>query len=185
MTNIVDISSLASNNKAHKDYAIKVKFQKLDLPVLVFDESCNNPECKCRNIYLKFFELDNEELGDYLFEIKLNVDTWEMESYKAFKNNINCFELATEFMNDFTEELKSLLKIRFENKFIIQEDRVQENIDYSELFKGNCVYYSDFFYSYEYNQFIFEHQGIPYFVMDIYCSNINCDCNDVVLAFLR
>jgi hypothetical protein len=185
MSSRVKDAPSASKSITHADIAMTVVFKNYALPVLVLDEHCTNSECKCRDVTLGFYEVNNQNKGHILFKIKLDIDTWEMKSSEAYEDGIDCIGLIVEFMKDLKDESKKLIKSRFENGVVFREDYVKENIDYSKLRIGSCVYYSDVFTSEEYNQLTFQYQGMSYLVLDIYCSNPKCNCNDVLLDFFE
>lgn len=64
-------------------------------------------------------------------------------------------------------------------------DYLRDDIDYTTLSKYNCLPYCDIFDTKNINKFVFECRGNKYFVVDVYCINPSCECNDVVLIFHR
>lgn len=174
-----------NSQKEISNALMKVKFESYDSPVNVYGLRCADTECKCRDIYLDFYEGDKKRAKDHLFEIQLNVDTWEITSFTAYKKDINCLGLISEFMQDFNDESKRKLKSVVENRIIFNKETLIENIDYSRLQQGLVVYYSDFFASEHGGQLIFEYQGDIYIVIDYYCSKPTCNCNDVMLSFVK
>ena len=161
----------------------KVRFENFHSEIVVLDDYCTNSKCNCRDITLSFCEIVDGMIDDKLFEIKMNVDSWEMLKYEVFRQGIGCEAMIKEFLRKLDDQTKLIFKKRFENGKKFGGDYLKDNIDYATLSKSNCLRYNDIFNAKKFDKFIFEHKGTKYFVIDVYCINPSCDCNDVVLIF--
>ena len=175
--------NLGAENGINPAVATLVKFDNFPSKVAVMDEYCTNPGCDCRDITLGFFEIVDNEIKDVIFKILMNVDTWEMIKHQVFKKNIDCEGMIGEFLRDIDDKTKLIIKKRFETGKKFGSEVLRENIDYSILQKGNCICYAEIFNSKDFTRFKFEYKGTKYTVLDRYCTNPKCYCNDVVLAF--
>lgn len=161
----------------------RVTFESFPSQVVFLDEYCIEPECECRDVTLVFFEIEDNKTNDELFSLKFNVDTWKLITQQIHKKDIDCDGMINEFLMGFDDKTKFIIKGRFESGKKFGGDNLKMNIDYSTLQKGKCQFYNEIFFSKEYDRFLFEYKGNTYYVLDQYCTNPKCNCNDVVLVF--
>lgn len=178
-----ELINLGAENGINPAVAVLVKFDNFHSRVAVLDRYCTNPDCNCRDVILGFFEVVDNEIKDVLFEIQIDVDTWEMINYQIFRRDIDGDEMIKEFLRELDDITKGKIKKRFEVGKKIGGEVLREDIDYSIFQKGNLVYYAEIFNSKEFDRFTFEYKGNSYAVLDQYCTNPQCNCNDVVLIF--
>lgn len=179
------ITNASPESCIHAAVALIVEFDKFKSKIAVIDEYCTNENCNCRDPKLKFYEVDRNIQGDKLFEIKINVDSWEISEHKSYNTEINSLELIREFQEDLNDDAKLKLKKRFEFGKKFGGEVLKEDIDYSVISEGGCIVYGEIFDSKEYDESIFKYKGNQYFVTDQYCSNDKCECNDVGLSYYR
>ncbi|MDO9535313.1 MAG: SEC-C metal-binding domain-containing protein [Bacillota bacterium] len=160
-----------------------VKFDNFQSPVAVLDRYCTNPDCDCRDTNLRFHEIVDNRIKDKLFEIKINVDTWETVSYQVYRRDIESENMYREFIRDIDEKTKLNIKKRFEDGKKFGGDTLKDRIDYDPIRTNEMIYYDEVFNSKDYNRLMFENKGIDYVVLDAYCTNPKCHCNEVLLAF--
>lgn len=178
---IVSNISLFEGN-THPAVVATVKFDSFPSPVVVMERFCTNPDCDCRDANLIFYETVNKMLGDELFEIKINVDSWETVGYQAMRRNADCENMFREFTRDIDETTKLKIKKRFEEGKKFGGDFLKETIDFDGR-QGETLCYAEIFNSPYYDRFLIEHNDTSYVVLDSYCTNPKCNCNDVSLTF--
>ena len=166
----------------HPTVVTMVRFDNFPSPVVVMDRFCTNPDCDCRDTNLIFYETVNKKLGGKLFEIKINVDSWETVSYQAMRRNADCEDMYREFISDIDEITKLKIKKRFEDGKKFGGDFLKETIDF-DIRQGETLCYAEIFNSPHYDRFLIEYNGTNYVVLDSYCTNPKCNCNDVSLTF--
>ncbi|MGV8149820.1 MAG: YecA family protein [Alkaliphilus sp.] len=175
--------NLAPEEGINLDVATIVKFDNLPAWIAVLDEYCTNPDCDCRDTTLSFFEIVDNEINDALFKIQINVDTWEMITQQVFRKDIDYEGMIEEFFRDIDDKTKLIIKKRFESGKTFNDEKLRGDIDYFALQEGHCMSYTEIFDSKDAARFIFKYKGIKYIVIDHYCTNPGCKCNDVILAF--
>ena len=136
--------TLGSKDNLHPGVAMIVQFENFDSQVVVFDTYCANPDCACKNVTLWFHELVGDAVKDQLFEIQINVETWELKGHKIFKKDIDCQGMILNFFQNLNDDIKKRIKNRFKlgKKF---GDLPKEDLDYSKLSKKGLLYYSEVF----------------------------------------
>ena len=167
--NTVKIENISPEGCINPVVVVKVQFENFSSQIAILDEYCIKPDCNCRDIKLVFFEIVDGTIDNKLFEIKMNVDSWEMLKYEVYRQGIGCDGMIKEFLNEFDDKTKFLIKKRFESGKKFGGEYLRDNIDYSLLRKNSCMRYNDIFNSKKYQRFMFEYRGIKYFVIDQYC----------------
>ncbi len=165
--------------------AARVKFGNYHSWVAVIDSYCTNPDCDCRDVTLRFFELTDNKYGDKLFEIIINVDTWKAVKCQILRRDLDCEGMIGEFLSDIDKETRLKIKKRFDDGKKFGGEVLKGHIDYDAIRKEGVVNYPEVFNSRDYDKFLFENKGVRYAVLDSYCTNPKCNCNDVVLAFYK
>ncbi len=160
-----------------------VKFDNFQSPVAVLDRYCTNPDCDCRNTTLGFFEIVDNKIEDELFNIQINVDSWETISYQVIRKDIDCDDMYREFIRDIDDKTRLIIKKRFEDGKRFGGELLKENIDYDAIRRNEAICYAEVFNSKDYDRFFFKYNGIDFAVLDSYCTNPKCHCNDVTLIF--
>ncbi len=163
---VVSNISLFDGN-THPAVVATVKFDNFPSPVVVMDRFCTNLNCDCRDTNLIFYETVNKVLGDELFEIKINVDSWETVSYQAMRRNADCENMYREFISDIDETTRLKIKKRFEEGKKFGGDFLKETIDFDGR-QVETLCYAEIFNSPYYDRFLIEHNGTNYVVLELY-----------------
>lgn len=159
---------------------IRVKFEHLDRELNMSVSYCTNPNCTCKESTLRFFDTIESKKNEIAFSVKLNYENWEIKTYEVYREDVNCLELIDELRSSMCDEIKEKI-LSLKGEFSSKDDIEKLNIDYLELQERTVVHYNEIFQS---EQFLFEYTNISYIVVDYYCSNHKCTCNDVLLDFL-
>ena len=78
---------IAKYNDVHPSIAYTARFNAYPAMIAVEDVYCTNPKCDCRDLTLKFHEVVDNCIGDVLFDITLDVDTWDIKKKKIRRHN--------------------------------------------------------------------------------------------------
>lgn len=161
-----------------------ITFNNYQQEITILDKFCMNPHCSCRDVILGFYEkakiIDETKK---LFEVVMDVDTGKVIRSTVFRQNIDCERMIKDFIKNIDKKTRLKIKKRVEDGKKYDGEIVKENISYSDIGENNFVFYTDIFNSREIAQSLFEYKGVQYCVLDSYCLNPNCHCNDVVLSF--
>ncbi|HUT93114.1 MAG TPA: SEC-C metal-binding domain-containing protein [Thermoguttaceae bacterium] len=170
-----------------------VRFSSHRRPFLVSDDYCDNPDCECTDVFLKFTELgeDGKPLAAPLsFRMRVDLETWEEQEPPARPPRIA--EFAKEFLESFPEERRSELRAHYERHKRVTRRLAEYRIKPEEVEEGTLISYSDVVSetggisgggsSCSYR---FTHHEREYLVEDLYCSNPDCRCREVHLLFLE
>jgi len=158
-----------------------LKLKSYDGKIVVEESMCTNPDCLCMNLFLTFNKVKNDDILEPLFKITLDTKTWEIAEKDIYKKGIDVAEITKEFMRDLNNETRAKMRDR-----IVIEKGLEEPIDWLDnmpLYNIPCIDYSEVFDTKMMNQIMFEYSGTDYFVIDSYCINPQCKCNDCILAF--
>jgi len=89
----------------HTDDITQVRFADHDVPFELTTAVCDNPDCDCREIYLRLRELDGKD--PLAFELTVNVDSWEEQRVPHREARISRW--ASEFLEELSKEDKRFL----------------------------------------------------------------------------
>ncbi len=179
-----ELRSYGPEGNVNPSVAAKVKFNKYPSVFAIVDEYCLQPDCACRNVTLGFYEIVGNEFEKPHFKISVDIDTWEIKDQRIYIEDLDCEAMIEEFIRDIDESTKSRIKKRFEIGKQYGGDQPRSDLDLSAYKHGESVVYTEVFDSPHYHMFTFDYDGVNYFVLDRYCINPGCKCNDVLLAFL-
>jgi len=170
-----------------------VRFSSHRRPFLVSDHYCDNPDCGCTDVFLKFTEIgeDGKPLAAPLsFRMRVDLETWEEQEPPDRPPRIA--EFAKEFIESFPEEKRSEFRACFERHKRVARRLAAYRIKPEDVEEGALISYSDVVSetggvsrggsSCSYR---FKHNEREYLVEDLYCSNPDCRCREVHLLFLE
>jgi len=164
-------------------FAVRFKFERTEIMTDMVGVYCANPFCPCRTVTLDFFEA-NDKFDNMLLRLVVNYDTWQAEGSEFFSQDLDCAEIADEFMSGLDDQFKDEILSHIEPK-AKSEHALRERIDLPEFdAEGNSlVVYSEIYRIEPYENLVFEFDGKEYLVFDQYCPRPTCDCKEVVLVF--
>lgn len=170
-----------------------VLFSSHERPFLMFESHCQNPDCDCNETVLSFNEMD--EMGTPIanpiqFDISLDHFTWQEKRKTKRPKKIQV--LVDEFINDLSDELKSKFKDDYDNTKAEACAIANFEMPVEDVYDGELVSYADVFGD---NgsivsggtgvSFIVEYDGMELFVDDQYCIDPMCECEEVILVFIK
>jgi hypothetical protein len=171
----------------HTDDITQVRFADHDVPFELTTAVCDNPDCDCREIYLRLRELDGKD--PLAFELTVNVDSWEEQRVPHREARISRW--ASEFLEELSKEDKRFLYLFYDDKFA--KKRLQEcTLHRADVLNGALVSYAGIIS--EDKSFYdggttcisrFEHEGTEYAMDALYCPNPDCRCHEACLLFIR
>ncbi len=168
-------------------------FSSHERPFLMFESHCQNPDCDCNETVLSFNEMD--EMGTPIanpiqFDISLDHFTWQEKRKTKRPKKIQV--LVDEFINDLSDELKSKFKDDYDNTKAEACAIANFEMPVEDVYDGELVSYADVFGD---NgsivsggtgvSFIVEYDGMELFVDDQYCIDPMCECEEVILVFIK
>ncbi len=163
--------------------AAQVKFSSTPSKFIILDKYCLKPKCDCREVTLVFYESVDGIIEFPHFELKIDVDSWKIKGHYIYKEDFDCEAMIKEFIRDVDEATKYIIRKRFETGKKYGGDQLREDLDPTVYKPGNVVAYNEIFNSPQYYRFFYGNDGINYSVLDWYCINPNCKCEDVALEF--
>jgi hypothetical protein len=170
-----------------------VRFTSHRRPFLVRDDYCDNPDCKCNDVFFEFTEIDKDgsmKAKPLSFGIRVDLDTWEEQEPPQRPERIT--EFAEEFLRDFPTERRAEFQERYKRRKRVAKRLKEYRIEPEEVENGTLISYSDVVsekgavshggssYSYA-----VKYDGREYLVEDLYCPNPRCNCSKVQLLFLE
>lgn len=124
----------------------------------------------------------DDKPGEDLFSAMLNLRTWKLTNVKRKKSDDRIKIIASKFEDELDYMDKKEILTHFKDakdygrriraRAIIVPD-IDVDIPYTEIFGDE-----------ENENFTFEYDGDRYMVLDQYCMDPKCSCNDVTLVFL-
>ncbi len=171
----------------------QVRFSQCPRPFQVAMTRCANPECECTEVAFglqEVMEVDEPNEDAIVFTIRLDGETWEEVDPPPRTPEIA--RLVQEFLRDYPpSEREAIQRIGREKKRIVRS--LQEyRIDPELMASGELLAFGEITHDRSSGRFIthsffcgFEHDGVDYYVDDLYYPNPECDCREVYLAFLR
>lgn len=152
----------------------------------ISDAYCVNPDCKCHDVFLNFFEIgEDETVKSRLFSLTIDAATWTISKQNIENKRPGCERLIDEFMNDMDDVMKAVFSTRA-NEAKKQDDEYPINW-FDELKPEDecCFGYAEVFGDRDLDKFRFAYEDVDYFVDDQYCANPDCRCNEVILTFIE
>ena len=166
---------------------IIVKFSDSDQKVLIRDEFCSNPKCDCTEGVLRFFELSlSGHVLNEMFQIKIDVKTWEIKETIISNILINAEEMIEEFIDGLDGVKDTLLKHYKRSKGLNTDnamDFMTKDIE-DMILEGLVLGYEEIFGIEEMISFSMDSVE-TWTIDDQYCSNPKCLCNEGVLTFFK
>ncbi len=171
-----------------------VRFSSHSRPFLVKDTYCNNPDCKCNEVFLGFTEVSETErplTNPLSFGARVNLDTWQ-ETHQSPQRVPEVAAWIHEFLRECPPTRKAEFKASYEEGRRIARRRAEYTLDADEVLDGALVSYANILtetsaLSAGGNAYTFDvrYQGREYLVEDRYCPNPRCDCESVHLEFFE
>ncbi len=170
-----------------------VRFSSHPRPFLISDDYCENPDCECIDVFLKFTEVD--EKGSRLaaplaFGMRVDLETWEEPDPPDRPPQIA--EFAKEFLEGFPPEKREEFRAACDRTKKIVRRLADYRIRPEDVEDGTLVSYCDVASetgglsrggstcSYR-----FRHEGREFAVENLYCCNPACHCRDAHLLFFE
>jgi hypothetical protein len=158
-------------------------------PFLVFENYCDNPECECNNVVLAFVETSPQFKpipGAMEFTINLSLKDWQFES---LVNRRASQELVGKILKEFQNDLTPQIKERFQKRYQIVKEFAKRALKFDlsedEILSGAMRGYWEVFGDSEsVFSFEFEHEDQRYLIIDQYCLNPECDCQNAAITFV-
>lgn len=147
--------------------------------LLIHESYCVNPHCDCRRVHLDLIPASSRAIKPVCFQI--NFDTKQIDWPEGMRVSEGCKAVAEEFCRDVYENLKPEFRKHYHEakKFGTKLCNLL-NSCYSFETKAMVVYCDIFpgpaFWSFSYGKKTF-------IVVDQYCAQPECHCQDVVLTF--
>jgi hypothetical protein len=176
--------------QAERDKAgvIKGIFACHERPFLVLESYCDDPECECNTVILTFVETSPQFEpipGAMEFAIGLSLQDWQFEildNPQASPELVGA--ILKEFRHDLTAPLKERLQKRHQTVRAFARRALKFELSDDEILSGAMRgYWEVFDESGRVFSFEFAHEDRRYWILDQYCLNPTCDCQNVSLAF--
>jgi hypothetical protein len=171
-----------------KNDVIKGIFTCHKNPFLVFESYCDDPECACNEVILEFVETSPqlEPITDAMgFAIKLSLKDWQFEildNRHAPQEKVKA--ILSEFQNDLAPQFKERFQKRYQRVKDFAKRALKFNLSEDEILSGAmCGYWEVFGDSQNVFSFEFEHENQKYLILDQYCLNPTCDCQNISIIF--
>lgn len=158
---------------------------------LVFDSSCDDPECPAVHLSLVEVDAENRRVEDARpIHASLDADTWRelpSENHSPAERR-----LVEAFLADLDDEGRAYLRKRFDAdkeearrlmSFVIPHEEIRSGalVSFTDIATGGQSVYSGGNVS----GLSFDHKGTTYIIEDLYCPNPKCDCKKATLCFSR
>jgi len=163
-----------------------LKFYSHDSNVLVREYYCTNPACLCTDVVLEFIALDGQgNPVKQLFVIRLDTLTGEVK--EKHRNDQNADRIIKEFTDELDQGLKNRFKLHLKEAKeyggkhyldFVSEDHAQK------IIAGQLIGHQEIYGPKDAEKFVFDYNGKRYLIVDQYCMNPKCRCNEVVLVFI-
>jgi preprotein translocase subunit SecA len=155
-----------------------------NVKVAIREYYCANPACPCTDVLLEFIALDEQNNAvKRLFTIRLDTRTWEVKEKPRHADKI---------IEEFTNRLGKGLKNRFLSHLIkAKEYGGKHYLDYvseehaKKILSGSMFDYQEIYGPKDSEKFLFDFDGERYLLVDQYCLNPKCPCNEVALIFIK
>jgi hypothetical protein len=172
---------------------LETQFEDRPHPFLVFEYTCDSPDCPCREVTLDFVEVvpDGEKAKEGLrFQFRFDVDRGQvMEGHRVPGA---AAPLVEEFSSGLDAKLVSWLRRRFDSTREHVRRGARFEMSAEEILRGDLVPWTEVFS--EEGSIVrggscctssFVDGEVEWFVEDLYCLNPSCDCRLVSLLFHR
>ena len=171
-----------------------VRFSSYPRPFLVNEIYCNNPDCGCNQLSLRFTEVSDS--GDSLnnpisFSAQIELESWQ--EYEPPQRSPKISAWVREFLNDCPPTRRAQYKASYEAERRLARRKAEYTIGADEVLDGTLVSYvnivaenkSALSAGGDAYTFDVRCQGREYLVEDRYCPNPDCDCQSVHLEFFE
>lgn len=170
-----------------------LRFSSHPRPFRISECYCDNPDCRCKDVFLTFAEVNQSGLPlkkPISFSARVDVETWQERRPPQRAAEVTGW--VQEFLELCPKSRRAEFKASFEQAKRDAERKAAFTIDCDEVLAGTLVPYCDVLdensalssgggkYTFE-----FYHQEHEYLVEDQYCPNPNCDCQSVHLVFFE
>ncbi len=159
-----------------------LEFECFEKPVLVVDHYCTNPLCICTDFLLLFYELSGSECKGELLSFRLDIGTWEVAAERFERRKDLGEKIIKEFRSGLDNSLKDMFLSRFKSAKKLGKQNPLESIKPSMITDSKCFAYTEVF---DEDNSVFMYKGAKYIVIDHYCMNPDCICNEAVLEFIN
>jgi hypothetical protein len=169
------------------------RFSSCPDPLWVWCRVCANPDCECGDIFVNLFE-DNEAgrsaRGRPRLSLGIDVESWQELPSPARPASLD--SLAQDFLREYPAEEQAAWKAQLAEKRRIARRLREYRLNPRDVETGTLIPYADIV-SEDGSlssggtsvTFRLEHDGVEYFVDDLYCPNPDCHCGEVHLRFFR
>ena len=170
-----------------------VRFSSHPRPFRITEGYCDNPDCRCKDVFLTFTEVNQSGLSlkkPISFSASIDVETWQER--RPPQRAAEVAGWVQEFLEQCPKSRRAEFKSSFERAKRDARRKAAFTIDCDEVLAGTLFPYCDVLvdnsalssggrsYTFE-----FYHQGREYLIEDQYCPNPNCDCQSVHLVFFE
>jgi len=179
-------------------YQIMGKSEKVDPLGLVLDNGitlfmdedyCTNPTCDCTDVLLRFFDTgDGPEDAIPVFSFRLDLETRKVTEKKVNNKKIRATKLIGEFINALDDETMDRFRLHLSQA---KQYGRKHYLDYlpkqviDGVLNGYIIPYVSVFGSGEMGVLGFQYDSDDYFVVDYYCVDPKCSCQDAHLQFIK
>ena len=155
---------------------------------------CDTADCDCQEIILDFTEINSR--GDRaprptVFRLPLDLRTWQpREDVAGYLEKFG--PLVDEFLRDLTDDLKKRFRERYGEAKTHARRKASFQVTSEDIETGLMLSFAAVFSDKgsilsggSGVGFVFEMNGVEYFIDDLYCVNPDCDCRNSMLAVFR
>lgn len=170
-----------------------VRFSSHPRPFRVTECYCDNPECRCTEVFLTFTEVgpSGRSLKEPVsFSASVDVETWQEHSPPQRMPKVAAW--VQEYLDQCPAERRAEFKASFSEAKRKARRKATFTIDRAEVLAGTLLPYNDILednsaLSSGGNSYTFDvsYRGHEYLVEDQYCPNPNCDCQSAHLDFFE
>ena len=170
-----------------------VRFSSHPRPFQLIECYCDNPDCRCTDVFLTFTEVSpsGQSLKDPIsFSASINLETWQVVDSSQRMPKVAAW--LQEYLDQCPTSRRAEYKASFKQAKRDAGRKASFTIDCDEVLAGTLIPYNDILadkgalssggsnYAFEVNQ-----DGRVYLVEDQYCPNPDCDCQSAHVVFFE
>lgn len=156
-------------------------------------QCCINPTCDCNQVFLDFIEADssNQPIENPLvFMVAVDLESWQENDPPSRTQEVAAW--VQEFLDECPADTRARIREEYRDARQVLDQIAEFTMDSEKIEDGTLLPYPNIFadggalssggtgYS-----FGFCHQGREYLIVDLYCPNPTCDCQDVHVEFFE
>ncbi|ERJ12229.1 YecA family protein [Haloplasma contractile] len=143
---------------------------------------------KCNEVRLDFLPADDSNLDNPLLTFRYNFDSMDATNIIVNDHRFNS-NLMIMNISNFNNRNKEYFMNHYEEAKKYGVKQLGSKLSYEikrSMNEGTCILYSDVFNTSDYQAtYQFKHSGDVYSIIDAYCMDPNCLCNEVLLYIMK